>query len=371
MRIFFAAAAGWLLWITTSGMLILSARAEDVPTPQAAPQQNAQEPAPPAQPDTPPAPQAAPQQNAQEPAPPAQPDTPPAPQAAPQQNAQEPAPPAQPDTPPAPQAAPQQNAQEPAPPAPQEEKTEDIAPKIWRETSLDSKEELQLTEKHVQQILEELKKTDPQRAEQLAALRQSDPPKFIDAIRQEIRKHTPSEKPDAKPQEEQPQWKEQLEKKHELFLVWLEKGSPEDFKELVQLRDSSPEKYAQQILDLMKTYEPIQRAERYSPKLAEAMKQELELQKQQNETLLQIRLAAPEQRQKLIEELNRLISIQFDTIVLEKQLRCELLHNRLQALTKELETQAAELDALKNYKSQAVENRIKELVERNEKVNWD
>lgn len=275
------------------------------------------------------------------------------------------------DAPSAPQDAPQQKTQEVAQPAPQEEKSKEITPDIWREISPGSGEELKLTEKDVQQVLEEIKKTDPQRAEKLTALRQSDPTKFVDAIREEIRKHKPAEKPAPQPQKTQPEWQEQLKSKHDRFLEWLEKGSPDDFKELVQLREANPEKYVQRTLDLMKIYEPIQRAERYSPQLAELMKQELKLQKRQDDLLVQINLAAKEQQAKLVEELKQLVSTQFDTIVLEKQLRCELLRKRLETLTQQLEAQAAELDTLKQNKSPAVEDRIKELAQRTEKVNWD
>lgn len=265
---------------------------------------------------------------------------------------------------------PQQTAQETPQAASQDEKNKDITSDIWHEISLES-DDIKLTEKKVQEILEELKKSNPQQAEQLATLRQSDPSKFIEAIREEIRKHTQSEKSAAGPQDKSSQWKEQLERRHELFLEWFQKEYGEEFAEIVKLRESNPEKYVQRVLDLMKVYEPIQRAERISPELASVMKKELELQKQQDELLVQIRLAAKEQQPKLTEELKKLVSIQFDTIVSEKQIRCELLRKRLESLTQQLEAQAAELELLKQNKSKAVEDRIKELIERNEKINWD
>ncbi|HOK94682.1 MAG TPA: hypothetical protein PK052_01370 [Anaerohalosphaeraceae bacterium] len=259
---------------------------------------------------------------------------------------------------------------EPPQPASGETKSREITSDIWHEISLES-DDIKLTEKKVQEILEELKKSSPQQAEQLAALRQSDPSKFIDAIREEIRKHTQSEKPAAGTEDKSSQWKEQLERRHELFLEWFQKGYANEFGELVKLRESNPEKYVQRVLDLMKVYEPIQRAERISPELASVMKKELELQKQQDELLVQIRLAAKDQQPKLTEELKRLVSTQFDAIVSEKQIRCELLRKRLESLTQQLEAQAAELELLKKNKSQTVEDRIKELIERNEKINWD
>lgn len=244
-----------------------------------------------------------------------------------------------------------------------EEKSDDI----WNEFSFASEEDQQFTEKQIQEILEQLKKRDPQRAAQLDALKNKDTEEFIAAIRDEIRKHK-------KPSPEQPKqekWKEELFRKHEAFLVWFKKQYPQDHKELVELQIEDPEKYVQRFMDLMKIYEPIQRMERLNQKLADTMKKNLELQKRRDALLLQIRIASKDQQPKLVEELRNVVSQRFDTIVLEKQLQYEWLRKRLEDLTKKVEDRAKELESLNKNKEQSVQNRVKELMERTEKVNWD
>jgi len=257
-----------------------------------------------------------------------------------------------------------ETASNPTPkPGSAEEKNEDI----WKEYSFSSEEDLQLTEKQIQEILEQLKKTDPQRAAQLETLQKKNTEKFIAAIRDEIRKHK-------KPTPEQPKqekWKEELFKKHEAFLVWFKKEYPQDHKELIDLQIEDPEKYVQRFMDLMKIYEPIQKMERSNPKLADTMKKNLELQKRRDALLLQIRIASKDQQLKLVEDLRSVVSQRFDTIVLEKQLQYEWLRKRLDDMTKKVEDRAKELESLHKNKEQSVQDRMNELMERTEKVNWD
>lgn len=247
---------------------------------------------------------------------------------------------------------------------PVQEKSDDI----WKEFSFASEEDQQLTEKQIQEILEQLKKTDPSKAAQLEELRDKNAEKFITAIRDEIKQQ---QKKPASEQPKQEKWKEELFKKHEAFLVWLKKQYPQDYKELFELQIEDPEKYVQRFMDLMKIYEPIQKMEKYNPKLSDTMKKNLDLQKRRDALLLQIRIASKEQQPKLAEELRSVVSQRFDCIVLEKQLQYQWLRKRLDDLTKKVETRAQELDSLNKNKEQCVEDRMKELMERTEKVNWD
>ncbi|MDH4202148.1 MAG: hypothetical protein OEV87_04580 [Phycisphaerae bacterium] len=247
---------------------------------------------------------------------------------------------------------------------PVQEKSDDI----WKEFSFASEEDLQLTEKQIQEILDQFKKTDPAKAVRFEELRHKDAQKFITAIRDEIKQQRKKTAPE---QPRQEQWKEALSKKHETFLVWFKKQYPEDHEELIELRVTDPEKYVQRSTDLMKVYEPIQRMEKYSSKLAGTMKKNLDLQKRRDALLLQIRIASKEQQPELIEELGSVVSQRFDTIVVEKQLQYQWLRKRLNDLTKKVETRAKELESLNKNKKKAVQDRMNELMERTEKVNWD
>jgi hypothetical protein len=260
-------------------------------------------------------------------------------------------------------------ANEAAPkPNPTPDSVEEKSDDIWKEFSFASEEDQQLTEKQIQEILDRLKKTDPSKAAQLEELRYRNAEKFITAIRDEIKLQQKKTAPEQPTQET---WKEELFKKHEAFLVWFKKQYPQDHKELIELQIEDPEKYVQRFMDLMKIYEPIQKMERYNQKLADTMKKNLDLQKRRDELLLQIRIASKEQQPKLIEELRSVVSQRFDTIVLEKQLQYEWLRRRLDDLTKKVEQRAKELESLNKNKEQSVQDRMNELMERTEKVNWD
>ncbi|MEN8126522.1 MAG: hypothetical protein ABFR90_01825 [Planctomycetota bacterium] len=237
---------------------------------------------------------------------------------------------------------------------------------IWGGVSFEPAKDQQLTEKQIQQVLNTLKKTNPQKAAQLEKLKNTDAEKFIAAIREEMQKQSgKSEKPTPE------KWEDKLHKKHENFLVWFKKQYPEDHKELIELQQANPEKFVQQVIDLMKIYGPIQRTARSSPKLAKAMKKNLDLQKRRDALLLQIRVASEDQRKELVKELNVVISQRFDTIVLEKKIQNDALRARLNGLQKKLDARARELETLKKNKDQSVQNRIDELIEQPEKVNWN
>jgi glycyl-tRNA synthetase beta subunit len=124
-------------------------------------------------------------------------------------------------------------------------------------------------------------------------------------------------------------------------------------------------------MDLVKLYEPIRRTERSCPQLADAMKKNLELQKRRDALLLQIRIAPEEQQAKLIEELRSVVSQRFDVILSEKQFQYDSIRKRLDDLASKVEAQAKELETLNKNKEQSVKDRMDELLERTEKVDWN
>lgn len=248
-----------------------------------------------------------------------------------------------------------------------EKETDDI----WREISFESEKDLQLTEKQISHILNELRKTNPSKAQEIEKLKESDPEAYIEAIREQVGKQIEASKELQAEQPPEPAWKRHLDLKHEEFLAWFKERYPEEYAELSQLKTSDPETFAQRIIDLIKIYGPIQKMEQYNPDLAAAMKKNLELQKQRDALLLQIRITPRQEQAKIIEDLKGVVSQRFDTIVQEKQLQYEWLRGRLERLTQRLETRAAELDTLRKTKEESVEARLKELIERTEKVNWN
>lgn len=236
---------------------------------------------------------------------------------------------------------------------------------IWWEVSFDAAEDLQLTEKQVNQALEKLKKSDPPKAKQIEKLKDSDAEAFFKAVREEIDKQNDaSKKPPTKKEK-------QLDKKYRDFLAWFEKKHPEDHSELGKIKTTDPEKFAQRTKALYKIYIPILEMEGVNPDLATMMEKNLELQKQRDALLLQIRISTAAEQAKLIDDLKLIISERFDTIVLEKQLQYEWQGKRIEQLTQKLQARTAALNTLKKSKDHSIEARLAELMKRTKAVNWN
>lgn len=251
--------------------------------------------------------------------------------------------------------------------------TKPVAPDdIWQEVTFDSGQQFELSETRIESILEGIQRTDPQKAESLQKLRDEDPKKFLEAIRLEIGgalqpKAAPDQKtaPAAAGRSE---WQEQLQKRYASFMEWLAKEFPSDHAELLKVRDADAEKYVQKVMDTMTIYEPIMKAQKYNAALASVMKEDIELQKKRDALLLQIRTAGGDEHPGLVKQLEALVAARFDIIVRKKELQNESLRKRLEKLSEQLDQQALELENLKKNKAQTVEEHLKELMSRSEKI---
>jgi len=262
-----------------------------------------------------------------------------------------------------------------------------------------------MSEERITQFLEQIRKENPARANELGKLRKENPDEFRTQFRAEFikqmrqrREHQggpgtppgsesrpgpggpqgpmPSQRP-SQPGQPQPagpgggRWRERMEKMHNDFIAWLEKNYPDQAESLKSLQEKKPEEYMPRAMELMHRYEPIMRAEKDNPKLAQAMKDDLELQKQRDALLRQIHSATGKEREKLIAELKDNVSRRFDVIMSKKQMQYDNLKKRLEDLKKEVKTREGELEKLKTTKDKAVTEHLNELVSQAEKVQWD
>ncbi len=165
-------------------------------------------------------------------------------------------------------------------------------------------------------------------------------------------------------------WKEKLEERQVDFMGWLQENFPDKANEILAYKNETPEKFAEKVNEAMTVYEPIQRADRYSPELASVLRKDLELQDQRDDMIRQIGQAAEADRPALIGRLREIVSERFDNIIRKKQMIYDHLRSRLERLEERLEEQAKELEQLKADKEKSVEERMKELIEQHEKTNW-
>jgi hypothetical protein len=166
-------------------------------------------------------------------------------------------------------------------------------------------------------------------------------------------------------------WMQEKEADH---LKWLEKNYPDDAAKLTELKKKNPELYLKQMMHSMRTYGRIEEAEKENPQLAEVLKSDLQLRREQDKLLGKIKDAATENEKKqLSDELEKTISNRFDFIVKRKQIEYEMLLKRLEKLKEDVKKSEATVEKWKDqkFKNDAVKSRIEELLSRSEKFQWD
>ncbi len=169
-------------------------------------------------------------------------------------------------------------------------------------------------------------------------------------------------------------WRERLERKHDEYIEWLKKNFPEEARKLARLHEKNPEnldEYIQQVIDSRDKFGEIMEAQERNPELAEVLKGEFELKRDRAKLLQKIRTAQGKQRKELMQNLEELVNIRFDLIVRKKQLRYEHLHRRLERLQKEVKEREAEVGKLKSKKAQFIKERVEELTNKAEKMDWN
>lgn len=249
---------------------------------------------------------------------------------------------------------------------------------IWEDPLIDPFGGITLTERRIDQFIERLAKTNPNRAGELGALRIAQPEQFRSQIREEMAKRffqsirqpsgaesQPAATPTPAPSPEQAG--DAVQNKHKDLIAWLEKNFPPQAEELKANPAPSPERVA----ELLNRYEPVMRAEVDNPPLATAMKEDIAIQMQTDELLMDLQYADEKEREAIIKELDSLTSTRFDLIVRKREIQYEQLRGRLEKLQQDLDKQKGELDKLKDEKEKSIKDRVAELVERTQKTNWN
>jgi len=244
----------------------------------------------------------------------------------------------------------------------------------------------------IDKMLEQLKQSNPQKADELIQLREKDPEAFKMEIRKVMREQFGKQmreqmgRPDKEHQGpkhgEQP-WmgrggpemmREWMKEKHEEYIKWLETNYPAEAAKLKELKDEDPEQYMRAVMNSGRKYWPIFFASKDNPQMAAILKEQLPLKERRAELLKQIRATTDEkQKKELTAELEKVVNKQFDLIVKKKQLAYEDLTKKLEELKKEVDNKKAEVEKWKSgdFKSQKVKERVTELLNEKEKFEWE
>ncbi|MBN1123811.1 MAG: hypothetical protein JXA82_02310 [Sedimentisphaerales bacterium] len=255
----------------------------------------------------------------------------------------------------------------------QEPENEDI----WSNEE-EKSNQVEITKDQVEAILNQLEKNQPRRAEELKRLRQEDAVKFALEIRQIAQRMTQAREEEAvetkrpgtttrtertEDMTRTDRWREYLLDRLEEYMAWLEKNFPERAAELNELRKIDAEDFVNKVAVSRRRYEPIMRAQQRSPKLAEALKTDVELQDRRDILLEKIATAKEEERSGLIEELTGVVSNRFDIIIQKKLIKFEELEIKIERMRQSLEAEKRQLQELVNQKPQSTKERVAELLQ--------
>lgn len=244
------------------------------------------------------------------------------------------------------------------------------------------------TTEQMDHILAELKEKNPQKADELAKLREKDPNAFRAELRNVMRDQFMSRMREQKGMQQggpggppramqgpgMEMMREKMQEKTDDFLKCLKENYPDEATKLEQIKKDNPDQYMRAMMIAGKKYGPYCQAAKDDPNLAKVLKSQMELRNKRSELLKQLRATTDEKQKKaLTSELEQIVGQQFDLIVKRKQMAYEDLTKRLADLQKEVDQKKIEAEKWKgkDFKNQKVKERVTELLNEKEKFEWD
>ena len=158
------------------------------------------------------------------------------------------------------------------------------------------------------------------------------------------------------------------------FIEWLEKSVPKEAKELNKLKENNPDLYTKKYELTWKKYGRIFDESKRNPELAEVLIEDLKLKEKRDEIVPKIKAAKDQKRkEKLTAELEEVISHRYDLIVRRKQIAYERLLKWLEELQNRIEESRNEIIKWQDAKAkdENVKKRMEELVEGKSGFSWD
>jgi len=243
------------------------------------------------------------------------------------------------------------------------EKTNGDANSIWTQDERRGprSSRWELTDEEINRILKTL---DPKKAKELAELRETDPRKFHDELRNQAR-----EEFEKVIRERIEVWRKERQAE---FLEWLGKEYTHQAKELAKLKAKDPDLYNKKFDLAWNTYRRIYETWRRNPELGQVLKEDTALKKRRDELLAKFKNTKDsKQKKKLLGQLEDAVSARFDLIVRRKQIAYKHLLKRLEELQKKIQESRNEMGRWrsKKFKTDNVKERIKDLLDPDFK--WD
>ena len=251
----------------------------------------------------------------------------------------------------------------------------------------------------VDRMMRRLAEDRPERAKELEALRESDPAKFQEEMKLEMRRdlgRRMREGPgrDGRGRREpggrrgegrggvrggrgrmgMGEGGDPMRKEYEAYLKWLKEEYPEEAEELAEMEDKSPEIYLRKLAMSYRRRSRIYEAAKHNPEYAKALKEDAELRRQVRELVRDIKGERDsDKKAKMTEKLRMVLDKRFDIILQKKQFEYQHLLKRLEELKKQVKEKESELEQRKDteYKAENVNERLKELLGQTKRFKWD
>jgi len=233
------------------------------------------------------------------------------------------------------------------------------------------------SEERMERMMNRLKEVDPNKAAELEKLRATDPEAFRNEMREMMRERFKERamqrgKEECPPEAKKEIIREKLRERGDEYLDWLKANYPEEAQRLAELQKDKPELYKRQLWLGARKYGRIAEAAQENPELAKILKEDLELRNKSFEILRKIKTTTDEaEKQKLASELEKMTSDRFDVILQRKQMEYDQLRKELDKLTERIKQNEIQLEKWKANKAERVKERVKELLNRTEKFEWE
>lgn len=274
----------------------------------------------------------------------------------------------------------------------------------------------ELTEEKIELMMDRMAEKNPQRAKELAELRDKDPKEFKRAIHKEFAKWHRMQRSQGReefkgygreprgPGREHgrrgergfdddrgdrgergrrgkrgdrrrgPERQERIRRKSDELLEWLEQNYPEKGKELAQLREKDPELFRERMKVSLKKYSRIMEKSKKNPQLAEIFKKQMELKGQRNELRKKIQAATDEQeKRELTGQLEQVLGKRFDLLVKKKQIEYEQLLKKLEAMKQKVEKSKTKVETWNKpeFKTARIKEQLEKLISGKEDFKWE
>ena len=226
-------------------------------------------------------------------------------------------------------------------------------------------------------MMEQLKELDPNQAAELEKLRATNPEAYKETLKNIMRERfedRPMQRVRAggMPEMRKEMMRERLRDRADEYLEWLKANYPDEAERMADLKKAKPELYKRQLIVSIKKYGRIAEASKDNPELAKVLKKDLELRNKSFDLLLKLKTTSDEaEKQKLTTELEQMTSQRFDVILKRKQLEYDQLRQELDRLQEQVRQNELQLEKWKQTKNERVAERVKELLSRTEKFEWE